>query len=139
MTVNNISIFCQSYKAVFFYFLLVGIFLYVIPSKAAPSFDSTVAQLSSLASPDSIYKHIKRLQDFGTRYAFSDSCRAAEQYVYDYFTSLKLDSVTYDTVLYQGVAMRNVIGTIRGSLDSDALIILCAHLDAISEHVPATR
>ena len=130
VNLKNIFIFFRYFKAIYFYFLLI--FLCAIPSKAVPSFDSTIAQLSNLASSDSIYKHIKRLQDFGTRYALSDSCRAAERYVYDYFTSLKLDSVSYDTVFYQGIAMRNVIGTIRGILDPEALVILCAHIDAMS-------
>ncbi len=114
--------------------LLVGVCLVCHPTRshAAPSYDTTIARLLTLASEDSIAAHIQRLQDFGTRYALTDSCRAAEQYVYDYFRSLDLDSVAFDTVLYQGVALRNVIGTIRGSLDPGALVIICAHLDAIS-------
>ena len=124
--------FPQSYQKFFFYPAIIGIVLCEIPSEAQISFDSTIARLSSSVNADSIYRHIRRLQDFGTRYAYTDSCRAAEQYLYDYFSSLNLDSVAFDTFTSQSVTMRNVIGTVRGSLDSDAIIILCAHLDAMS-------
>jgi hypothetical protein len=100
-------------------------------ASAAP-LDSTIAQLTRQVSPDSIRQHVQRLQDFQTRYALSDSCRAAERYLHDYFSAQGLDSVAFDTVSYQGTSIRNVIGTIRGTVDPKALIVLCAHIDAIS-------
>jgi len=98
----------------------------------ALSFDPAIAQTTTRTNPDSLRRHIQRLQDFQTRYAYTDSCRAAEKYVFDQFTSLGLDSVAYDTIVSEGVAIRNVIGTLRGSVDPEALVILCAHVDAIS-------
>jgi hypothetical protein len=105
---------------------------YATLARASAPLDSTIAQLTRQVSPDSIRQHVQRLQDFKTRYALSDSCRAAERYLHDYFAAQGLDSVEFDTVSYQGTAIRNVIGTIRGAVDPGALIVLCAHLDAIS-------
>lgn len=98
-----------------------------------PVFDSETARLASLVSRDSMRVHLERLQAFGSRYALSDSCRAAERYLHDYFESVGLDSVAFDTVPGQGVPMRNVLGFVRGSVNPAVRIMIGAHLDAMSE------
>lgn len=100
---------------------------------SAPVFDGRVARLCSRASEDSIRQHLQRLQAFGTRYASTDSCRAAEDYLHDYFAGAGLDSVAYDSVFAQGVHMRNVLGFIRGSEEHAPRVLIGAHLDATSE------
>jgi hypothetical protein len=94
--------------------------------------DSSIIRLMQFISPDSIYNRINQLQAFGTRYAFSEKCRDTEQYIYDYLSLLKLDSVAFDSFSFQNVTMRNVIGTIHGNLDPTTMILVCAHLDAMS-------
>lgn len=87
----------------------------------------------SMVNIDSIGAHLQRLQDFKTRYALSDSCRSAEKYLFEYFKNCGIDSVWYDTVFHKGSTLRNVFASIKGNVDPDAVIILCAHIDATSE------
>jgi hypothetical protein len=96
-----------------------------------PDADTLIERLLAKVSPDSIRKQIQRLQDFRTRYTPADSCRAAEQYVFDYFTALGMDSVELDTWYAQGE--RNVIGTIKGSSNPEKIAIICGHMDCTSE------
>lgn len=92
--------------------------------------DTFVQRVISKINPDSIRNHMARLQMFRTRYTPAESCRAAEQYVFDYFRSLGLDSIMFD--IYQS-GYRNVIGIKLGRRRPDAILVLGAHLDAISE------
>ncbi len=98
-----------------------------------PDADTLIERLIAGVSPDSIRNQIQRLQDFRTRYSRAESCRAAEQYVYDYFTALGMDSVELDTYDLSGTMCRNVIGTIVGSRNPEKVAIICGHMDAISE------
>jgi hypothetical protein len=96
-----------------------------------PATDTLIERLIAKVSPDSIHKQIQRLQDFRTRYTLADSCRAAEQYVFDYFTTLGMDSVELDTWYAQGE--RNVVGTIVGHRNPEKIAIICGHMDCTSE------
>ena len=96
--------------------------------------DTFIQRLVNKVNQDSIRAKMQRLQDFQTRFPLTDSCRAAEQYVFNYFRSLGLDSVAFDTCFFQGHMMRNVIGTRVGlSRNPRSIIIICGHLDAVSE------
>jgi hypothetical protein len=96
-----------------------------------PDADTLIERLLAKVSPDSIRKQLQRLQDFRTRYTLADSCRAAEQYVFDYFTALGMDSVELDTWYAQGE--RNVVGTILGRRNPEKIAIICGHMDCTSE------
>jgi hypothetical protein len=99
-----------------------------------PEADTLIERLLADVSADSIRNQIQRLQDFQTRYSPAESCRSAEQYVFDYFTSLGLDSVELDTFqLWGGRIARNVVGTIVGHRDPEKISIICGHLDGTSE------
>jgi hypothetical protein len=98
-----------------------------------PTADTLIARLLAEVSADSIRSQIQRLQDFRTRYSRAESCRAAEQYVYNYFTALGMDSVELDTYDLSGTMCRNVIGTIVGRRDPEKVAIICGHMDATSE------
>ncbi len=95
--------------------------------------DTFVQRLANKVNQDSIRAQMQRLQDFRTRYSYSDSCRAAEQYVFNYFTSLGLDSVALDSFSYGGQVWRNVVGTRLGRASPRAVVIICGHMDATSE------
>jgi len=97
-----------------------------------PDADTLIQRLVAKVSPDSIRSKIQRLQDFRTRETPTESCRAAEQYLFDYFTALGLDSVALDTYDLSGVAARNVVGTIVGR-NPERIAIICGHLDCTSE------
>jgi hypothetical protein len=96
-----------------------------------PEADTLIQRLIARVSQDSIRKQIQRLQDFHTRYTLAESCRAAEQYVFDYFTTLGMDSVELDTWYAQGE--RNVVGTIVGRRNPEKIAIICGHMDCTSE------
>jgi hypothetical protein len=99
-----------------------------------PTFaDSFIQRLVGRVSQDSIRRQIQRLQDFGTRFTVTESCRAAEQYVHDYFTALGFDSVELDTYDWQGVVMRNVVATRLGRRNPEKITLVCGHMDCYSE------
>ena len=106
---------------------------YLPPGRGYPRpalLDTFVQRLVSKVNQDSIRAQIQRLQDFRTRNSNSDSCRAAEQNVFNYFTALGLDSVTFDPYQYQGQTWRNVIGTRLGRSNPRKVIIICGHMDS---------
>jgi Zn-dependent M28 family amino/carboxypeptidase len=95
--------------------------------------DTFVQRLVNEVNADSIRRQIQRLQDFQTRFSPTDSCRSAEQYVFDYFTALGLDSVALDSYPEWGDTWRNVVGTRVGTVDPTKVIVICGHLDCTSE------
>jgi hypothetical protein len=102
-------------------------------SSSRPLPDSFIQRLIAKVSPDSIQARLQRLQDFVTRYSYTDSCRRAEEYVASYFTSLGLDSVQLDSYPANGDTWRNVVGTIVGKTHPEKIIIVSGHMDATSE------
>lgn len=98
-----------------------------------PAPDTFIQRLIAKVSPDSIRARLQRLQDFSTRYSYTDSCRRAEEYVADYFASLGLDAVELDSYAAYGDTWRNVVGTIVGRAHPEKVLIVCGHMDAISE------
>jgi hypothetical protein len=110
--------------------------LWLAPERSfslSPDADTLIERLVGLVSADSIRSQIQRLQDFRTRFSRAESCRAAEQYVFDYFTALGMDSVELDTYDLSGTTARNVIGTKVGRRDPEKIAIICGHMDATSE------
>ncbi len=95
--------------------------------------DTFIQRIIARVSPDSIRARMARLQSFRTRYSPTDSCRAAEEYVCDYLSSLGLDSVKLDTYPVGADTWRNVIGIKLGRVRPDKVLIVCGHMDAISE------
>jgi len=95
--------------------------------------DPLIDSLLSLISLDSIKAVIQRLQDFKTRYAYTDSCRAAEDWLKN-----KLANYTDSTILWgfdqNGTWMRNVIGFKGGA--SNHFVMITSHLDAITYSDP---
>ncbi len=109
----------------------------VPPAPSPPSLparpDSFVDRVVAEVRPESIRAHIQRLQDFRTRYSYTDSCRAAEQWVAGYYTALGLDSVELDSYPRAGGYWRNPVGTRLGGARPEKILVVCGHMDAISE------
>ncbi|UCG42661.1 MAG: M20/M25/M40 family metallo-hydrolase [candidate division WOR-3 bacterium] len=97
------------------------------------SADTMVQRVVSEVTADSIHEHIWRLQRVQTRYSPAESCRAAEQHLYDYFVSLGFDEVELDTYAVSLDTWRNVVATRTGRVHPDKILIVCGHMDAISE------
>jgi len=101
--------------------------------------DPFIQQLVDSVSQDSITSYIQRLENFQTRYFFSDSLDKAADYLYGKLSSFGLDSVAYDSFYYNSRLGRNVVGTLRGTLYPDRIYIICGHYDSYSydhEHAP---
>ncbi len=95
--------------------------------------DTMVHRVVNEVAADSIHEHIRKLQDVRTRYSPTDSCRAAEQHLYDYFVSLGFDEVKLDSYVVSQDTWRNVVATRTGRVHPDKILIVCGHMDAISE------
>jgi hypothetical protein len=75
---------------------------------------------------------IQRLQDFRTRYSYTDSCRAAEQWAVDTFAGMGLETELWP---YSGDGTwYNAVGRQIGTLYPDSLYLIIGHIDATSEN-----
>jgi hypothetical protein len=96
--------------------------------------DSLIAEILEHVSQDSVTSYIQRLQDFRTRYAYTESCKTAAMYLLGKFTSWDVPAAI-DFVPYgQGTGM-NVIATLQGKMYPERVNIICAHYDSYSESV----
>ena len=67
-----------------FKFLYITAIIFIIcpfTDCAEENLHKEILKRVSMVNIDSIGAHLRRLQDFKTRYALSDSCRAAEKYL----------------------------------------------------------
>ncbi|MEO0079324.1 MAG: M28 family peptidase [candidate division WOR-3 bacterium] len=95
--------------------------------------DTFVERLVAGVNPDSIRARMSRLQAFRTRYSPADSCRAAEEFIANWFRAIGLDSVELVSYPVGSDTWRNVVGTIVGRTHPEKILIICGHMDAISE------
>jgi hypothetical protein len=91
-----------------------------------PSIDS----LLSLISQDSLYAWNLRLQNFRTRYSYSDSVYRARDWLFNKFASFGIDSIwlhhyNYDSDQY------NVVATVVGTVKPDKLLVVGGHYDSV--------
>jgi len=81
---------------------------------------------------DSIYLFLYRMQNFKTRFSYSDSCRKAEEWAFNKFLLWGYD-VNFFPYFFQGNLWRNVVAT-KWGIDSNDIFCVIAHLDATSEN-----
>ncbi|KPJ72099.1 hypothetical protein AMJ52_07485 [candidate division TA06 bacterium DG_78] len=106
----------------------------IIKNEATPlqfRTDSTVQEIIDLIDPDSILASVQRLQDFVTRYSFTDSCVAAADWIVGRFTDYGCDSVFLH--YHTGGQAPNVIAVKHGVVHPDNVyVIICGHFDSTS-------
>ena len=79
-----------------------------------------------------IQYYLKGLVDIGPRYTGTDNCKKAADYIFNEFNKIGLD-VKIEPWRYVRYKCQNVVATLNGSdVDSDAVIVLCAHYDTIT-------
>jgi len=77
--------------------------------------------------------YVQSLQSFQTRYASTDNCELAGQFLLNYFQSLGLEARFQPFTFGLGISTRNVVAEIRGRTDPEDFVIICAHYDSISD------
>ncbi|MEO0230938.1 MAG: M20/M25/M40 family metallo-hydrolase [candidate division WOR-3 bacterium] len=93
-----------------------------------PIIDSFVQRVNV----DSIYNFLYRMQNFRTRFSYADSCRKAEEWAYNKFSSWGYDTKFFP-YSFQGNVWRNVVAT-KWGIDSNDIFCVIAHLDCTSEN-----
>lgn len=105
------------------------------PLESAPLVsDSLIQELISRVSADSVLATIQRLQAFSTRYATTDSCRAAVNYALQRMQAYNCDTVF--THSWQTGYAPNGIGVKYGRSNPRRIYALCAHIDNTSPQAP---
>ncbi len=93
-----------------------------------PIIDEIVNQVSQTEFTD----YLQRLQDFVTRYSYTDSCRAAEQWAVTVFDALGLETELWP-YNYSGYTWYNAVGRKIGTVHPDSIYLILGHIDSISE------
>jgi hypothetical protein len=97
-----------------------------------------IDSLVDLVSPDSLRIWVRRLQNFNTRYTFSDSIPFARQWIFNKFASFGMGEVKVDTFYYYNYVwglgwhyVYNVRAVVPGTTHPDRLIVVGGHYDSI--------
>lgn len=94
-----------------------------------PPLDNEISYYFALVNVDSIFQVIQTLQDFSTRYAYTPSCRSAENYLRNrlaYYT----DNCVLWPLSWNSTYMYNVVGERFGAKQD--FLIISSHLDSYS-------
>lgn len=93
--------------------------------------DPLIDSIAVRINQDSVVAYDRRLVNFRTRYAYTDSCLAAVNYLRQKFLSFGYTDVKTDTFpIGYGFYAHNVICKKLGAVEPDKLIIIGAHYDS---------
>lgn len=95
--------------------------------------DPRIQALVDAVSWTPLLGKIQRLENFGTRSAFTPQSAAAGESLHAFFQNQNL-LVEYHEFEHMGVSMRNVVATQVGTTYPDSIFVVCAHYDSTSEH-----
>jgi len=95
----------------------------------ASKYSTGIDSLLNLISQDSLYAWDLRLQNFQTRYAYSDSMIKARDWLYQKFDSFGIDSLWLHE--FYPDSQWNVVATVPGTIKPDKVIVVGAHYDSI--------
>ncbi len=93
--------------------------------------DSNITNIINKVSAFSLAAGVQRLQDFNTRYTYSDSIVPAAQWIYGQYVSYGYTDVKFDTFYLNNQPHQNVIATKVGLVYPDSVIMLGGHYDSI--------
>jgi hypothetical protein len=88
------------------------------------------AEVVYQVSDSTLTEYVERLEEFQTRYSFSDSIYAASQYILDKFQEFGYTETYFDSLDVFGTVQRNVVAVKSGILDPDRVIVIGAHYDS---------
>jgi hypothetical protein len=95
--------------------------------------DVWIDEIVGLVSQTEYTANVQRLQDFVTRYSYTDSCRTAENWAINEFSLLGLETELFPYT-HLGDTWYDAIGRHTGMVYPDSIYILIAHIDATSEN-----
>jgi hypothetical protein len=95
----------------------------------ALKYSADIDSLVNLVSEDSLYAWDLRLQNFQTRYSYSDSIHSARQWLFDKFLSFGIDSVWFHHYYYDS-DQYNVVATVVGTATPDRVMVVGGHYDS---------
>jgi hypothetical protein len=95
--------------------------------------DPEIEEIVNQVSQAEYTAYIQSLQDFVTRYSYTESCRAAEQWAVDEFESLGYETELFPYE-YDFDTWYNAIGRKEGLVYPDSIYMIIGHIDATSEN-----
>lgn len=101
----------------------------VFPGPTA-AYSPNIDSLLNLVSEDSLHAWVQRLQDFQTRYSYSDSIVAARDWLYQKMAGFGIDSLWLHHYHYDSDQW-NVVATIEGTARPDRVIVVGGHYDSV--------
>ncbi len=102
--------------------------LFVGPAQADPQVEAMVAEVSQVR----VTATVQTLQDFGTRYTYTQGNTDAGNWLYDYFESLGLEVERHEFT-YGSYTEENIIARIPGLTHPDEIIVISGHFDSTSQ------
>lgn len=105
---------------------------------ASPNLDFPTDSLVDRVSQDSIYAYDQRLEDFHTRYIYTDSIDAARDWLVQKFQQFGYTNITTPSFYYDGQYLNNVKAVKLGYAEPDKVIVIGAHYDAVTYDQPTT-
>ena len=99
-------------------------------TKEALRYSADINGLVSLVSEDSLRTWVQRLQNFQTRYSYSDSILKVRDWLYEKFISFGIDSVWLHHY-HKDSDQWNVVATVVGTEKPDKVIVVGGHYDSV--------
>ncbi len=103
----------------------------VVPFPQGHGLMSSGAEARMAASDSTITRYLQRLENFHTRYSYSDSVAAAAEWIADKFIEFGFTDVAYDSFQLYGTWQRNVVATKPGTVNPDQVLVVGGHYDSV--------
>jgi len=107
-------------------------------NKQVFEYSDDLDSLVDLVSQDSLWAYVKRLQDFMSRFTWSDSIVPAREWIYDKFVEFGCDSVYFEEFALWDpyfenawTTQYNVVAKVIGTTNPDKVIVVGGHYDSI--------
>jgi len=122
-----------------------------IPNQINADIDPLISEVIEDINSDSVEFVINKLQQYGTRFMLAPNRFEVSEWIYDQFIRFGFTDVEYDTftahtsISYAYVhedtvtVQRNVVATLHGSGDPDAVFIVCGHYDSFNSFADPFR
>jgi hypothetical protein len=91
-----------------------------------------IEDMTATVSSNSIDAAVLRLQEFGTRWALHDSCRAASHWIASRFAAFGMDTVRFHR--FSDRYSDNVVAVKTGKSEPDKVVIIGGHYDSVSNN-----